>query len=631
MPQGWTLVQPAPEGWKPVSTQPEAAPRKPAATEDYLPPETSWMDSATNFVKNFAHNVDPRPALEALYDVQKGILGGDLDALTRTTDRAKALGGAQLEQFKKAKRDYDAGRYSEAIGHTMAGALPLLGPAAATAGEQIGTGDVAGGMGGAAGLLTPFGAKYGVEAARTGSLLPTPAKVAALKPAALPVTRGTQPTHQADVAANDFAIQEGIPRDAATATGSQLIATLQKATGDSIGGAGTAERFKAGQQARLATVGEQLAAKANTQPGGQPGRPMTQQTAGEGALAAVDGHVAAETATADAAYSRLRKIEEAKPIPVNLSAEKPALEQLYRTMAIGGDIAPIQGKKGAVVRALARILEGPDVAGISEVDSALSDLKSLARDAADTPGAAAANQAVAAVHRAVMNAAAKAGPDAVKALNEGRAATTRKYAAVEVRDFLAGNTNEPVQAFRRVVERDDSNIRRVEKLAALIPEEMPNIGRAFLDDAMATAKSDRGFQHAAKLAANWEKLGPETKKLMFRNPGHVAALDNFFRVAEKMTENVNPSGSGKVINVAKNFWNPLQLLSAVPTWGLSKLLYTERGVKLLTQGFSVPLQSPAAAAQYSARLSAAIKDAGVMQPAMAGDSQEPTPTTIGRR
>lgn len=46
------------------------------------------------------------------------------------------------------------GRLSMAGGHALAGALPLVGPAAARAGEQIASGDVAGGLGAGAGLVT---------------------------------------------------------------------------------------------------------------------------------------------------------------------------------------------------------------------------------------------------------------------------------------------------------------------------------------------------------------------------------------------------------------------------------------------------------------------------------------------
>lgn len=616
-----------PAGFVPDGFVPDSKPAdKPAAA-------SSWLDSATNFVTNFAHNVDPRPALKLLYDTGKAGAGAFSGNLAMGDDFAadlKGLGKAQVDQFKKGKQAYHDGRISEAVGHTIAGALPLVGPAAANAGEQIGSGDISGGLGAGAGLLAPLGAKYGAEAVRTGSVLPTSAKVAALPPRSISVPGLGGPVEPKAAAAVAEGLAQGVPLDAATATGRPIVATLQKAASDSIGGAGAAERFKAAQQAGLATVGEQLASKANER-AGVPGPSVTPENAGKGAISKVQSKIDEFSQTADAGYGKLRAIEDKQPIPVDLRGVKAALEPMYRTMAVGADIAPLQGAKAGAVRAIARILEGPDVAGASEVDSALSDLKELQRSAQDTPGAAAANRAVAQVHQAVIRAVSQAGPDALRALNDGRQATTAKYAAIEMRDFLEGNTGEGVGAYGRTVAPKDANVGRMREIAKLAPEAMPEIGRAFLDDLMGQATADGGFQHAPKVATQWEKLGAETKALLFNDPAHVKSLDNFFRLAEKATENVNPSGSGKIVNI-KNFWQPMQLLSSVPMAALSKLLYTEKGVNLLTQGFHIPLSSPAAAASYTARLAAAVKGlGGEMQPAMADDSQGQKPATIVQR
>lgn len=61
-----------------------------------------------------------------------------------TTDPRTTLKGLyenQLQQFDKAGADAANGRYSEMVGHGAAGLMPLLGPAAASIGEDVGTGD----------------------------------------------------------------------------------------------------------------------------------------------------------------------------------------------------------------------------------------------------------------------------------------------------------------------------------------------------------------------------------------------------------------------------------------------------------------------------------------------------------
>lgn len=78
---------------------------------------------------------------------------GAAHAIAHPLSTAAGLLNAQLAQFHKARQDYQQGHYSEMIGHGAAGVLPLLGPAAAEAGEQIGSGDIAGGLGKATGLV----------------------------------------------------------------------------------------------------------------------------------------------------------------------------------------------------------------------------------------------------------------------------------------------------------------------------------------------------------------------------------------------------------------------------------------------------------------------------------------------
>lgn len=105
-------------------------------------------------------NLNPLTAIEGLYGAARHPL-----------DTAGAILDANLRELKKANEDRKAGRYSEMVGHGGAGLIPLIGPAAAAAGERIASGDVAGGVGEATGLLAPFAAssvaRGGAAAART--------------------------------------------------------------------------------------------------------------------------------------------------------------------------------------------------------------------------------------------------------------------------------------------------------------------------------------------------------------------------------------------------------------------------------------------------------------------------------
>jgi hypothetical protein len=80
----------------------------------------------------------------------------------------QALGAAQREQFGKARTAASEGRYSEMLGHGVASAIPLLGPAAAEIGERGGRGELGSALGSVAGMAIPgaavksFGALRGV-------------------------------------------------------------------------------------------------------------------------------------------------------------------------------------------------------------------------------------------------------------------------------------------------------------------------------------------------------------------------------------------------------------------------------------------------------------------------------------
>jgi len=80
---------------------------------------------------------------------------GAVDAVSHPIDTAKNIYESHVGQAQKAFENVAQGRYSEALGHGAAALLPILGPAAANIGEEIGaTGDIAGGLGKTAGLLT---------------------------------------------------------------------------------------------------------------------------------------------------------------------------------------------------------------------------------------------------------------------------------------------------------------------------------------------------------------------------------------------------------------------------------------------------------------------------------------------
>lgn len=321
-------------------------------------------------------------------------------------------------------------------------------------------------------------------------------------------------------------------------------------------------------------------------------------------------------------------------MPVDLRPFKAAMKQPYDELLRASEITPPMGDKGRALVALDKVMRGPDFAPVSVADSALSDLKAMARGAAmpelRTVGQGVASHAVKNLETEVMAAVKRAGPDAVNALQEGRSATMAKHAVAEVLDSIHA---EPVKAYKQAIAPKDTAIEYLRKVQEVQPQAVPMIGRAVLEEMLGTATAEGGFGHAAKLQADWQRLGPQTKQILFGET--VPDLDRFFLLAKKLSESPNPSQSGLVVNAGAQFalvfTHPATGIPTVLGSGaLSKILHSKAGVRALTQGLSLavgPARSsiPARAAMGAALLKAAMtaRVAPATVPAVAGSTTAP--------
>jgi hypothetical protein len=746
--------------------QPGAVSRFASGAARTLLPSTTPSDYVTGPLYAARHPID---SLNLLWE---SIKGAHVDQARKTSESAGRISSAPTLGGK-------AGAISETLGHGLATVLPVVGPAAAAAGEAIGSGDVAGGLGMTAGLLAPS------AAARLRSKVSVPVVPA--------VARNK---NQKLAAAVSLAEREGVPVDAATATGKPFIQTLQKAASDRPGGSGIADRFRAEQSAKLATVGEQLASKV------RPGRAISPEKAGQGLRDAVHEKVGQYHGKANAAYEQLREMEadpsnarviepEVPPVnpdapahftskvgakpndiflsaladakrngfkgspaelkvafddkvtsaksliqdmkqgaseqaptqllkdirkygglrtfekeqwhgregvkrpngdlqsivegfaskysgrnqrggssifrenglsldgmlealrqdpkwqflestndlldaldeisrapddgagyrvpdleealrqtgvepgtkwweprkepitvqaPVDLRNAKAALRPVYDRMKRQLPLTQQQASPG--LKALENIINGPDHAPLSQVDADLSAIKSISRGKrGDLPELRDVSQGLAAeavkqLDAAVQQTAGSMGPAAESALHAGRKATISKYKAGDV---LKQMREEPVQVFQQATYAKDAGVAHLRRVAALAPQELPKVGRAYLDDLMREATADGGFDKAKTLATRWDSLGPQTKRLLFKDPAYITDLDNFFRLARKIAENPNPSGTARVNNV-------FNAATALPSYAIAKMLYSRKGIKILTNGIrvDVPVGGPRA-------------------------------------
>lgn len=153
-----------------LSTDPNAgleqnadAPQKYLSTDPNAGTVPEVKSKAARFGESFVRNILPStrasdylegPAyaaqhpLDALGLIVNAFIGSHKDQAVKTGQSAGRV-------FSEPTLGGKLGAASETLGHGLATVVPMIGPAAANAGEQLGSGDVAGGLGAMTGLLTP--------------------------------------------------------------------------------------------------------------------------------------------------------------------------------------------------------------------------------------------------------------------------------------------------------------------------------------------------------------------------------------------------------------------------------------------------------------------------------------------
>lgn len=275
-----------------------------------------------------------------------------------------------------------------------------------------------------------------------------------------------------------------------------------------------------------------------------------------------------------------RVTSEEMGLPVDLTVAKAALKPLHDQMMRQMPITQQQANPG--LKAIQNILEGPDMAPLLQVDRDLSAIKAIAREHQGL-----GKVAVSRLESAVQRAAANGSPEVARALTTGREAVKARVSTQDLIDALpGGKLEEPVAVFKHATAPQDAGIELLRAVQQHTPQAVPQIARAKLDHMLSSATERDRFDHADRLFSDWQKLGSETKKTLFPQPGQTQALDHFFLLAKRLAENPNPSGTAHVSKA-------LDLVYSIGTYPLAKLLYTPRGVRALTRVLTRPATSAA--------------------------------------
>lgn len=541
------------------------------------------------------------------------------------------IGAAQQDVFNQAKEAYDKGDYGSAAIKAMFGMMPIVGPEF----NQMGDNARAGKWGEA---LTD------VAAMGTNIAMPAVAgKVTANVGKVLPAARTAE-----EAAAVDFGRANDVPIDAATATGNRYVQGMQAMADRSPIGSVVAGRAGNAQAQAMRRVAGDLKNQASPVA-------VDPVVAGERVAKALETKIQRHHAEATAAYDKLRDFEQnATPdmvrakntgagaddfndmqLAVDLRSSKPQfqpiLNQLLKKKELTGQL---QGAEGRAAVALDSLVNGPDFAPLSVVDSALSDIKGMARGA-DMPELRTSGQGIAAevvkrLDAQVRARASRAGSDVLKALDDGRAATKAKYATADARDLLVPASGEPRRVFNSLTANEDAGITKLRELQKVAPQELPTVARALLDDLFTKPMEEGGFSRGLSTFNDWQRLGSQTKKLLFPKPGQTQSLDSFFLLAKKLSESPNPSGTALTANsmgqTVLAFTNPsVGVPVVIGSGALSKILHSPKAVDFLTRGLRLSVDTkPGTTAVAASQFVRAAKEAGVViQMPKAAETQEP--------
>ena len=482
-------------------------------------------------------------------------------------------------------------------------AFPMLGPMVRRGMEQMEKGDTAGGLGAITGAVSQLAAPE-VIARAAPAIASARVKIPALLPNRNPKM----------AAAVTTGIEAGIPVDLATASGIPAVRAVQQANDFTPPGA-LAEYFArpkrdAALTKRATELGDAVYPTFySAEDLGQSVRTTTQK--------AIDTF----TKTADEQYDIFRGL--AGQEPVDIASAQAQLKPMYDRMVRESQLAPPMGAEAANLKALDRFMQfDAATANLADVDQALGGLKTLARK----QGGAAKLQ-VGALEAQVQAAARRSGQPAVDALTAGRDAIKARVPLQEALDEFTGTGAyfEPAKAYGKLVRPSDTSINFLRAIQKVDPDLPLQTGRAWLETHLAPVTEKGGFENVDKLVAEWNKLGPSSKPLLFGGTNNVTALDQLMRLAQELNKVHNRSGS-TTMGVAVGSLAGLMAFPAEAIMGLlgagsiSAITRSPAAVKLLTQGMtkmlgpgrsSAPAVAKAAQAAALANIMAARREAGI--------------------
>ena len=428
----------------------------------------------------------------------------------------------------------------------------------------------------------------------------------------------------AEASAVAYGDAHGVQMPTSVRTGSKVAANAENILQNLPLSSSVAKAARANEQSTLAAAGNREVQSIAATPSGEPATPLD---AGEALHYQLDKNIAEHNTKAGEAYDQLRSIE-AQPqfkatvqtgtklvdggidengaslykrvpvvedvqLPVALRPVKEALRPIYDRLMRQMPVAQQQASAG--LKAISNIVNGPDFESASITDENLGAIKQIAREANSPVSQGLAKAAVQQLDAAVQQAVARAGPDAVAALQQGRAETIAKYASQSVKDSLglSADNPEPAAAVAKLTQPGDKSINLLRSVAEETPEHIPLIAQSLVSGLLDKVTAEAGQAKPQSALTAWQKIGDQTKQVLFQSPEKVQALNDFFTLAKKMGENPNPSGSGQLLALVKGVGLVVTSPATAIPWilgakPLARLLFTPTGARNLILASKLP-------------------------------------------
>jgi hypothetical protein len=344
---------------------------------------------------------------------------------------------------------------------------------------------------------------------------------------------------------------------------------LQNAERDLVNKPGTANRaedFYHGQQDDLAAEGRRIVA---SQPGTGAGTAIPSTNAygaGESVQEALGARIKSLKSYADKLYdstrqttARNKKLVPGKPATKweydpETGYDAPLEYSALTPMETPVDLAPIRTRLRPVYDELKRSLpdarkanspawqsledlmsSGDSHLNAMDFDRTLGAVKAISRNGdsplLSTQSQRLAKQVISAGESEFQKAMQGAGPNVVDKLSRARKAVAEYHNTAE---FLGDLADEPAALYSSLTTGGDRVRDALGHLNRTAPQALRTVGKTYLESMMDKATREGGFGRSAGVAADWAKVGPETKKLIF-GPQLTSRLDNFLLAAKKLT------------------------------------------------------------------------------------------------